>query len=276
MDQFNQRQEFEVHVTVKPTENLQPFINICSQFTQYANGLGIPDTHVYSCKPIIIVLPEGTFKQQPMCSMFVSSTLQNAIRFGEIFAQYTTDNHKDYEFARNKVEARFRNVQGNLNLDIYKNNSFYWEFHFKLLLDRDEEKIAEFRTNLQKKFPFTRLSRSALSKHEVNGNVKTSRIVTLRLYSGDKLSAKQHFDSVEAYLLQSDLNNKYGLILKPGTELELSVYDTNVFHDTGWIDTTNQKDKTKAYPKRYSLVSFLKHLLNFFMFVLTYIYLYLN
>jgi hypothetical protein len=245
MDQFEERQEFEVHVTIKPTDNTTIFTNICDKFTEYANNLGISDAYVYSCKPIIIVLPTGVFKQQPMCSMFVSATLQNAIKFGEIFADFVKQNHKEYEFARNKVEARFRNVKGNLNLDIYKNNSLYWEFHFKLLLNRDEEKIGEFRKKLEKNFPNTRLSRSAMSKHETQGNPKTSRIVTLRIYSGDKINAKYQYDRVEAFLLKNEFKKKFCLELLHGTEMELSVYDTNVNHDAGWIQTEGSNIKTQ-------------------------------
>ena len=71
MEQFEIRQEFEVHVTIKPSENTKPFVEICQKFTDYANSLCIPDTYVYSCKPTIIILPAGVFKQRPMCSMFV-------------------------------------------------------------------------------------------------------------------------------------------------------------------------------------------------------------
>jgi hypothetical protein len=251
MEQFEKRQEFEVHVTIKPTENTQPFIKLCESFTEYANSLRIPDTYVYSCKPIIIILPAGVYKQQPMCSMFVSSSLKDAVKFGEIFANYLSKNFSEYEFARNKVEARFKNVKTNLNLDVYNNNSFYWEFHFKLLFDRDEEKIAEFRKNLEKNFPMTRLSKSAMSKYEVTGNVKTSRIVTLRIYSGDKENAKIEFDKVYSYLSKNCFKEKLGLQIVPGTEMELSVYDSNVFHDSGWIPTENSEILNKSSKNQF-------------------------
>lgn len=59
MDQFKNKQDFEVHVTISPTTDTEPFINICDTFTDYANKLNIPDAEVISCKPIIIILPEG-------------------------------------------------------------------------------------------------------------------------------------------------------------------------------------------------------------------------
>jgi hypothetical protein len=125
MEQFKIRQLFEVHVTIKPTENTKPFVEICEKFTDYANSLCIPDSYVYSCKPIIIILHAGVFKQQPMCYMFVSSTLKDAVKFGQIFADYLHKNFSEYKFASNKVQARFKNVKTNLNLDLYKNNSYY-------------------------------------------------------------------------------------------------------------------------------------------------------
>lgn len=275
MEQFEIRQEFEVHVTIKPTENTQSFIELCGKFTDYANSLSLPDSHVYSCKPIIIVMPEGKFKQQPMCSMFVSSSLKTAIKYGEIFSEYLQKNNHEYEFARNKVEARFRNVKTNLNLDDYNphnnahnphnNNSYYWEFHFKVLFFRDEERITQFRKRLELTFPMSRLSKSAMSKYEVSNGEKTSRIVTLRLYSGDKNNAELEFHKVQMYLSKAEFNETYGLKLVPGTEMELCVYDSNVLHDTGWIPT----DKPKIITDKFSL-SYMKVYLYLFGYILLY------
>lgn len=274
MEQFEIRQEFEVHVTIKPTENTQSFIELCGKFTDYANSLSIPDSHVYSCKPIIIVMPEGKFKQQPMCSMFVSSSLKTAIKYGEIFSDYLQKNNQEYKFARNKVEARFRNVKNNLNLDDYiqntHNNCYYWEFHYKVLFFKDEEKITQFRNGLELAFPMSRLSKSAMSKYEVSNSEKTSRIVTLRLYSGDKNNAELEFHKVQTYLSKAEFKETYGLSLVPGTEKELCVYDSNVLHDTGWIPTDKPVLHSMSHKFSLSYVTYKK----VYLYLLGYILLY--
>ncbi len=76
----------------------------------------------------------------------------------------------------------------------------YWEFHLKLLFDKNEDKINSFRIYLQNQFPSCRLSRSALSKVGENNLDKTSRIVTLRLYKGDKNFAKTELKKIEDFL----------------------------------------------------------------------------
>jgi hypothetical protein len=93
----------------------------------------------------------------------------------------------------------------------------------------------------------TRLSKSAMSKYEVTNNIKTSRIVTLRLYSGDKENAKKEFNRVDSYLSNSNNKEKFGLEIVPGTEMELSVYDSNVFHDEGWIPTEKSQENSKNH-----------------------------
>ena len=62
---------------------------------------------------------------------------------------------------------------------------------------------------------------------------KTSRIVTLRLYDGDKAYAQNHVETLVEFL--KNLQQEYKFIVKDNYEKELSVYDTNVSHDMGWI-----------------------------------------
>lgn len=237
MEQFNEKQEFEVHVTIKSTDNTDPFIKICNNFASYANSLDNSNSHVFSCKPIIIELPVGTYQQQPMCSMFVRSTLKEAIKYGELFARYCQEEHNEYIVCRNKVEARFRNVKDNtINLDLMNNKEIYWEFHVKILFEiNDLAIINDFRENLEKMFPSSRLSKSALSHIEKRQSNETSRVITLRLYTGDKNNAQKELDNLVQYLNKSDIQSKYSFKVRNHIEEELSVYDTNVFHDAGWI-----------------------------------------
>ena len=242
MEQFNEKQEFEVHVTIKSTDNIDPFIEICNNFVSYANNannannLDNSNSHVFSCKPIIIELPVGVYQQQPMCSMFVRSTLKEAIKYGELFAKYCQEAHNKYIVCRNKVEARFRNVKNNtINLDLINNKEIYWEFHIKILFEINDLIINDFRENLEKIFPSARLSRSALSHIEKRQSGETSRVITLRLYTGDKNNAQKELDNLVQYLNKPDVQSKYSFKIRNHIEEELSVYDTNVFHDAGWI-----------------------------------------
>lgn len=242
MEQFNEKQEFEVHVTIESTDDITPFINICDNFVDYINNSQLDDLHcdifrIFSCKAIIIELPAGVNKQQPMCSIFLSSTLNQAIKCGEVFGKYCNDQYKQYTPCRNKVEARFRNVKDNtINLDHNNNKSLYWEFHIKLIFETtDISIINNFRKNLEILFPCVRLSKSALSSVDKSQPGFTSRVVTLRLYNGDKNNAQNQLDNLLFYLNDQNIQSKYHFKTRNHVEKELSVYDTNVSHDIGWI-----------------------------------------
>ena len=61
----------------------------------------------------------------------------------------------------------------------------------------------------------------------------TTRIVTLRLYEGDKANAEKVLKSLLDYLKQHAKEQDY--TVGSHVEEELSVYDSNVSHDLGWI-----------------------------------------
>lgn len=119
-------------------------MRLCEEFTEWANNNvdkkmhGLEDSKVMSCKPIIIVMPTGRYKQQPMCSMFVNAQLDQAVRWGELFGKYCTDK-QGYAIKRNKVEARFDNIAEGTptikGMPIETSSAFYWEFHIKLIFD---------------------------------------------------------------------------------------------------------------------------------------------
>jgi hypothetical protein len=253
-----ERQPFEVHVTVAEIEDVAPFCRLCEEWTAYAaenvnlTEYGLEASKVVSCKPIIIMLPEGVHRQQPMCSMFVISTLDQAVRWGELFGDFCHRQHA-LRMVRNKVEARFRNVPDGIPVvrgrAIHENSAIYWEFHVKLAFTQNESRngerstqgshvdleacIAAFRCLLQASLPCTRLSRSALSSRGHAGWGTTTRIATLRLYEGSKRDAQIHFNRLLDFLAAH--SSYFGFSVRGSPEQELSVYDSNVSHDLGWI-----------------------------------------
>lgn len=255
----NKRQPFEVHVTVAEIEDTEPFCKLCEEWTAYAvenfnfKEHGLEASRVVSCKPIIIMLPEGAHRQQPMCSMFVISTLEQAVRWGELFGDFC-HRQNALRMVRNKVEARFRNVPDGipvvLGRAIHESSAIYWEFHVKLAFSHNgcsdsersaqesristEARIVDFRHLLQSSLPCTRLSRSALSSsRQASGGTATTRIATLRLYDGSKRAAQIHFEHLLDFLATHASAFSYSVRGSP--EQELSVYDSNVSHDLGWI-----------------------------------------
>lgn len=297
LHQFNTAQHFEVHVTIFPTEIIPPFADLCDSFPEYSRKFNEFDNEkfdnnasVISCKPIIIELPEGSYKQQPMCSTYVFGTLSQAIKYGELFSKYIEENGKDYNYkvSRNKVEARFRNVLANsitLDENLPHHKGKYWEFHIKVVFDLSEIKeklentsntsndtsnknnntntpfndmLHKFRKDLLSKYPNSRLSKSALSNYDKTNNNITTRIVTFRLYNGSKENAEFQLNNLLNYL--KEISTKYIFKLRGDVEKELSVYDSNVEHDKGWIgmkedkNINNANDKTNTEYKLLTLM----------------------
>jgi hypothetical protein len=291
-EQFNNAQHFEVHVTIFPTNDVDPFIKICNSFVDYASkfkkykGIDLDNSNVVSCKPIIIVLPEGNYTQQPMCSTYIYGNLVQAVKYGELFSDFVLESHSEYKVSRNKVEARLRNVDDTINLDPKKEEfeGKYWEFHIKISFDinssisksinykennqgtSDEKELFEkhiqlFRSELMKKFPNCRLSKSALSNYDkIQTNICT-RIVTLRIYSGTKTNALNNLNTLIEFL--NSVNSKYSFEMRGDIEKELSVYDSNVKHDLGWIsmidinkNVVSKENFTKSYNSSYKKMLF--------------------
>ena len=131
---------YEVHVTINSIDEPAPFQKLCDEFTGWA-AANVDPKHgeVVSCKPIFIVLPSGVHKQQPMCSMFVHSNLDQAVRFGEIFGKYVSE-RQNYEIKRNKVEARWHSIEDGypvvkgVPIGTQGGTHIYWEFHIKLVV----------------------------------------------------------------------------------------------------------------------------------------------
>jgi hypothetical protein len=224
------KQAFEIHVTIDKTDNLKKFEDVCTSFTNYVKiqKLEFQDSQVMSCKPIIIELPCGVYMQQPMCSLFVYSTEFQAIKYGKLFANYCQMH--DFKCLRNKVEARLNNtIDFDVDLDLLNYNKIYWEFHVKLLFDSNEN-IKEFEKQLEINYPEVRLSKSTLSKYK---NLdKICRIVTLRLYNGNKQNALGKLEKLLIFLN----SQKTIFEVSKKIEKELCVFDSNLACDAGWMD----------------------------------------
>ena len=285
-NQFNKKQHFEVHVTIMPTDNIVAFQNLCYSFAEFyqietnipkiIDNVSMNQSEVILCKPIIIVLPQGVYKQQPMCSLYVFSTLHQAVKYGELFANYIEQKVLDFKAKRNKVEARLRNIipnSINLNSNLPQYEGKYWEFHIKLTFDlKSDEIVNTFRTQLMKDFPSTRLSKSAMSNFDVENPLKSTRIVTLRIYNGTKEDALVKLKSLEIYL--NSLSLKFNYSIRGDIEKELSVYDSNVSHDVGWID---MKDKIVIkQTSKYFLVKNIILLTTIMMIILSMCKYYIN
>lgn len=248
----DKKQPYEVHVTIQTIEDTTAFVELCNNWTEYAAAsagninteeYGLKNSKVLSCKAIIILLPEGVHKMQPMCSMFVNGTLDQAIKWGELFGEYCCS-QQGYIMVRNKVEARLCSVPDGTptvrGQPIHESNAIYWEFHIKLKFvvsdsaESTEARIDKFRLQLMEIFPYARLSRSAMSSVDVSGQGWTSRIVTLRLYDGNKKSAQDKLEELMSFL-QGSISDSFNFTMKKEVEKELSVYDSNVSNDLGWI-----------------------------------------
>lgn len=276
-DQFNNPQHFEIHVTIYPTNDTEPFMQICNSFADHAKafkdykGTSFENAQVISCKPIIIVLPDGKYLQQPMCSTYIYGTLLQAVKYGEVFSDYVVKCHPEYKVSRNKVEARLRNVDDKITLDPSQPQfeGKYWEFHTKLSFDLKsiqskisltnktlsqteetkyfDDHIQSFREELMKNFPNCRLSKSALSNYDKTHSDNCTRIVTLRIYSGNKANATHNLDLLNQFL--SSVSSKFDFEMRGDIEKELSVYDSNVKHDIGWISMIDVKTSTDDVSK---------------------------
>lgn len=221
-----EQKTFEIHVTVAKTsgEFIEKFKSLCLNFVSHVkqNNLEFPNSKLFSCKPIVIELKSSCenqilHPQQPMCSMFVRSTEYQAVKYGKIFGKWC----KAHGFTpiRNKVEARLDEINFDINLNEIQCPGVYFEFHQKIIID--EKSIEILLPQLEKHFPDGRLSRSSLT----NNN---HRIITLRILSGKKSEALARLQDLLNFLAdKTKLTEKL--------ERELSIFDSDVWLDNGWI-----------------------------------------
>ncbi len=224
---------YEIHVTIQETADPESFKEFCQQYSPRK-------LKVISCKAILIELPVGTHKQQPMCSIYFAGTFAEAREICEDFSSQCKL-QLNQNTTRHKIEMRFLKVQEGLpvvnqvSINSPLNKSIYWEFHIKLFFDQSNslEDIQNFRNVLVKRFgAYVNLSRSVGSTRVRNSQFSKSRIVTVRIRNGTKQSAKETLGCVQDFLLH--FQNEFDYIVD-STESELSIYDTNISLDSGWV-----------------------------------------
>lgn len=229
---------YELHVTVQATKNVNDFESFCQRY--------VPRTlKIISCKAILIELPVGIHKQQPMCSIYFIGTFGQARQVCSDFAAQC-ETELNMKAIREKIEMRFDKVPdcipivNGLSIDSPLNKNIYWEFHVKLFFAgtlNDGEKslqvINDFREALIKRFgAYVNLSRSARSTRIKYQQYSMSRIVTIRIKNGSKESARMTVNCVQDFL--NYFQNQYNYIVDT-TEKELSIYDNNIGLDQGWV-----------------------------------------
>jgi hypothetical protein len=204
------RGTFEAHVTVaadSPAERAR-FRDLCGE-------LGV--------KCVLIELPEGATRSQPMTSSYHRGELAAAV--GDVAALSRRLRDAGFPVTRLKLEAVATN-EGVPETDAEARElpaDNYFEFHVKLLLPAHAD-LGALRACCARHD--ARLSRNAL-KSAADG--RSERFVTLRLYHVGRATAFAHSDR-----LVDDLTAAGFAV---GSRLrEYSLYDSAVGLDAGWID----------------------------------------
>jgi len=200
---------FEAHVTVEalnPGEQ-ERFRSVCA-------SLGV--------KSVLIELPEGATRSQPMTSSYHRGSLQAVA--GQVADIARSLRKQHFPVTRIKLEA----VVGNTDVPETDEEAQTWpagnyfEFHVKVSLPVDAD--------LEPLRVLCRRHRAHLSSNafQREGN-QTQRFVTLRVYGGGRLRASQQFE-----FLLTDLE-RAGYSLSNRLR-EYTIYDSNQDIDAGWID----------------------------------------
>ena len=201
---------FEIHVTVKNADETL-FEELCAS---------------QNCRAILIELPStATHNLQLMCSKWVTGTLQDA----KLAARAFSDAAREGGFVpvREKIEMAFSQAED--GFVPRRDKGEYWEFHYKLHLPSGGDRGAALEKNILDHHVWgkvARMSRSALRDVAPDGGIY--RIVTLRLYEGDKGDARNACDDLRIFM-----ENKGYNVVK--IQRELSVYDDHLKLDDGWL-----------------------------------------
>jgi hypothetical protein len=201
---------FEAHVTVEAADlgQRERFRAVCAE-------LGV--------KCVLIELPAGISRSQPMTSTYHRGELTEVVR--EVAALAQTLAERRFAVVRVKLEAVVTNA--GIPASDEEAREFppgnYFEFHVKATLSPGAD--LEALRDLCRRHG-AHLSSNAL-KREDDG--RTERFVTLRLYGVGRQRAEAVFDRLIADLQGAGypLSNRLR---------EYAIYDSNVTVDAGWID----------------------------------------
>jgi hypothetical protein len=204
------RGTFETHVTVEAEDRAarERFRALCGE---------------WGVKCVLIELPEGTSRSQPMTASYHSGELADVL--GEVVGLTRRVRAAGFAVTRLKLEAVATNP-GLPDTDEEARRfppENYYEFHAKLLLPAGAD-LAALRDCCARHE--ARLSSNAL-KADQDG--RREQFVTLRLYHAGRQRAFAHFDR-----LVDDLTAA-GYVV--GSRLrEYTIYDSAVRLDAGWLD----------------------------------------
>ncbi len=201
---------FEAHVTVEAPDRpaRERFRALCAE-------LGV--------KCVLIELPEGSTRSQPMTSSYHRGELPVVVE--EVASVARSLREQGFAATRLKLEA----LVGNAGVPETDEEARalppgnYFEFHVKVTLSPGAD-LAGLRARCQELG--AHLSRNAL-KGEDGG--PTQRFVTQRIYGVGRARALPRFEELLARLRADGhgLSNKLR---------EYALYDSNVAVDAGWID----------------------------------------
>lgn len=199
---------FEVHITTNPIEESEIL-----KFKKFCD--------LINAKPILIELPEGAVKQQPMISIVFKDIEQGTLKAKIKKLEASFIDH-GYSVVRTKVEVplAFMN-EGAKEYPDYKGQ--YFEWHGKV-----EFEDLNLLKNMLIRTPKAHLSANALK------NQPNRRFVTVRSYG-----TKSIFQNQVRSIKYNITNAPFQLIKD---EYEYCIYDSNKAIDNGWIDIPELTD----------------------------------
>lgn len=192
--------EFEFHVTFNDLQLKEKtaFIDLCQ---------------AEQVKPVLIVLDQGNYINQPMITGIIrSADFPSANQEMDKIA--ATFQHNGFTIVRKKVEISPKE-EAYFHQPIVKNSKPYFEWHGKVQVDD----VAALRSLCEG-------HGGHISRNSLNANGKV-RFITVREYE----SPKQFYDRVENIhtILQA---NQIELVKQ---QYELCIYDSREELDSGWI-----------------------------------------
>jgi hypothetical protein len=200
---------FEAHITVNTTNLVAR-----EKFCLLCKTLGV--------KCVLIALPQGLTRSQPMTASYHHGTLTSVFSEVQVIAQKLIE--AGFEVTRIKIEAMLSNrdvpATDDEALELPVTN--YFEFHVKVILSAITD-ISLLQQYCHKND--AHLSANAF-KQEIDG--QQQRFITMRLYNVGKYTAQSRFN-----LLLVGLKAE-GLKLCQ-QQREYTVYDSNINLDAGWI-----------------------------------------
>jgi hypothetical protein len=203
------RGTFEAHVTIAAADLAQR-----KRFRDACAGLGV--------KCVLIELPQGATRSQPMTSTYHRGDLAEVVR--EVAALAGAVRQAGFSVSRVKLEAVTTNegVPASDEDAALLPAGNYFEFHAKVTLPKGAD-LAPLRTLCGTHQ--AHLSRNALESDKEG----CERFVTLRVHAAGRARAEQAFDA-----LLADLDNAGHVVTN--RLREYTIYDSNRAVDAGWLD----------------------------------------